>query len=617
MYTNYTIKKLLIIFAAIALVACGGESGTDTVRQSAATPTNAISSADAVVERVATAGAQLLAVNKNLKGYALSTSIWPSGGFKVCWALGNDFFAATAQERQWVHEAFEETWGAHSNVTVSGWANQCLPNDRSFEGVRITVNDSQPLTSSLGTDMMSFWWRNFKDYDMVLNFAFQNYGSDPCGFSNNTKGCIKSVATHEFGHALGFSHEQNRTDTPQVCRDVESLGQPQGPDGDTFVGPWDSNSIMNYCNPKDLYDRTLSAGDIEMVQRYYGKPNNFAYVAKYAHGATIGSFNLKTGELRYPYISGADGLKTAMREPLLHKMLPSPDGKSIYLAVKNLKGGSEALRRIDSIKNVITDTATVAEQITDVQVSPDSKLLYVLYSTQSGNRGLRVFTADIKNVVADIAVPNARLLARPRTDNDSVYVLTVAGTAGAQTVAKVSIRNMAITRQFPAGSTGPGGSLAVDLSPDETQIYFMAHANAGDSSPKLARVWLSSGKFETLDGFTNGTDVTELQVIDANRILLANKTRGSGPDVYDLHTQATVSLMETNDGPLSFPYAFAPDTRAIYSMYNQEYEGQSYFSLCRFGLHVDGTYDGDDLEMIAFEVEPGELSRPFAIVNLD
>jgi hypothetical protein len=77
------------------------------------------------------------------------------------------------------------------------------------------------------------------------------------------------------------------------------------------------------------------------------------------------------------------------------------------------------------------------------------------------------------------------------------------------------------------------------------------------------------------------------------------------------------SLLEDNAGPLSFPYAFSPDGRTIYAMYNQLYEGGSYFSLCQFGLSVDGKYDGDDLEMTAFEVGQGVLDRPFAIVNLD
>jgi hypothetical protein len=600
-----TLRALLIGLAAVFISGCGGGTSDSTDAKSTA---NIAPIASLVNNTSSSTEAKVFAVRANLKGYPLVNAIWPSNTIKVCWLMGDAQYNGLADARGQVRDAVETTWAANSNIKFVDW-EQC-PAEAGYQGIRIQASDMQPQFWGLGSETVNHW----SGKSMILNFWFGNWSETTCFF--DVEKCTRYTAVHEFGHALGFSHEQNRPDTPQWCRDIPVNGQPQGPNGDTLFKNWDPDSIMNYCNPIWTNDGKLSATDVEMVQHFYGKPTNFAYIAKYAYGAQIGSFNLKTGVLRYPYIQGTDGLKSQMKEPLLHKMLPSPDGKSVYIAVKDLKGGSEALRRIDTVANVIVDTAMISDQIIDVQVSPDNKSLYVLYASGAGNRGLRVFSADLKIVEADIAVPNGQLLARPRIDNDSVYVLTAANASAQQGIVKVSTLRRSIIQEFMAGASGKG-AFAVDLAPDEKTIYFVSHAVAGDNATRLAKISLSSGQYELLPPFAASANLTELQVLDANRILLANGKAGTGPSVYDLRTASTVAVMEDNDGPLSFPYAFSPDGRTIYAMYNQLYEGNSYFSLCQFGLLVDGTYDGDDLEMIAFEIDQGVLDRPFAIANLD
>jgi len=81
---------------------------------------------------------------------------------------------------------------------------------------------------------------------------------------------------HEFGHAIGFAHEWERTDYvfPPGCTETEDpSNEPTG----ILLSPWsDPDSIMDKCSPTPAF--TLSTGDIIGVQRAYGRKSRGALV---------------------------------------------------------------------------------------------------------------------------------------------------------------------------------------------------------------------------------------------------------------------------------------------------------------------------------------------------
>ncbi len=181
--------------------------------------------------------------------------LWTSLVVPVCWTNPED-----SEAMAWVQSAVESTWAAKSKVQFR-WG-PCPTADQSAVRIRIEDSDKAPWSyfgTNVGTNAVT----------MSLNFSFNKIFTF-C--KDGREACIRNSAIHEFGHVLGFDHEQNRGDLADVAgackRDVKGA-QP----GFVSIGAYDPDSVMNYCAAiatDSLRVASLSQGDIEALQKYYG-----------------------------------------------------------------------------------------------------------------------------------------------------------------------------------------------------------------------------------------------------------------------------------------------------------------------------------------------------------
>ena len=205
----------------------------------------------------------------SLPSVALKSTIWQQTNIPVCWESSANSYSV---EKEWVRSAITETWQKHSGLTFTGWGN-C---NGSSQGIRIHVGDfrSQSIIGSPINGVKNGMWLNF--VHRSFNFVCQNDGYLPRGYdkidrissSSEREYCIKGTAIHEFGHALGLTHEQNRVD---AVRTDEYWCNPEKQEriGDYHLTPYDRFSIMNYCHPDFSGGGNLSQLDIKAVQLLY------------------------------------------------------------------------------------------------------------------------------------------------------------------------------------------------------------------------------------------------------------------------------------------------------------------------------------------------------------
>lgn len=136
----------------------------------------------------------------------------------VCWHT-----AGWEPEKRVIMDALRGTWGRASPF---GFAEGCPYSGK----VDVYIYEGDGGSAGMGS------WG-------AIN-VFLHIGRVP-GYSVDR---LRYLAVHEFGHVLGFQHEQDSELRPDDSCSIDSNGNVQQPwPGMIPLGPWDGRSIMNYC----------------------------------------------------------------------------------------------------------------------------------------------------------------------------------------------------------------------------------------------------------------------------------------------------------------------------------------------------------------------------------
>lgn len=162
----------------------------------------------------------------------------------VCWtAPGFD------PEKQIIVDAIRATWERYSFARFYGF--QLCPTTGTQQFVRAYINmgTDQGGGGSAAMGAGSLRPPHWDPENRSLHIALPQSGS---------VGRIQYLGVHEFGHILGFMHEQDRGDNTDPAH---GTCNPTGFFSASYSTWYDPDSIMHYCNPGNNSNGQISIGD--------------------------------------------------------------------------------------------------------------------------------------------------------------------------------------------------------------------------------------------------------------------------------------------------------------------------------------------------------------------
>lgn len=215
---------------------------------------------------------------------------WEKKQVRVCWGdqthqsatvlvrEKHDFLEFSANHKKWIKDIITREFTKEIGLEFIGWEN-CGSAVESFDVVMFRTEPPTPdvegayserggqatigqrgqqstsYSATTGLTTVSLTRSNFPNLNVVvLNTKTQGKAMD-------SENYIKMLALHEFGHTAGLRHQHIRianVKEDENCKRVPDLKIHEEPvlSSTRFAGPYDHNSIMNYCWINVLTSRT-------------------------------------------------------------------------------------------------------------------------------------------------------------------------------------------------------------------------------------------------------------------------------------------------------------------------------------------------------------------------
>ena len=247
--------------------------------------------------------------------------------------------------RGWVRDAVERTWQRYGRLTFSGWRSCIAIGGESGIHVLLETFTDGRVVPILGPDGKGHVGKFALDGRRAQIAPDQGIWLNP----NMAEKRARNVAVHEFGHGLGFWHEESRFDAPSQC------GNPDGPiNNNAAFGNYDTASVMSYCGGQANGEQRLSANDIASVQKVYGRKIQGQIVTPRGNALTIKMWT--TGAIgNLPFLGLSDELSTnqawqwqrlANTAPFAFTQHPDTDpGHTAALTMLNATNGTKVEAR--------------------------------------------------------------------------------------------------------------------------------------------------------------------------------------------------------------------------------------------------------------------------------
>jgi hypothetical protein len=189
------------------------------------------------------------------KGLVVQSSLRFTNTITVCWTADSN---ASTADKAAVIENVEATWKGYANLAFDWYSSGTTPRIcNSQQAPSFNIKIWQDTTQTRGCAVVG---KNTQVGIGCTGSVAHSYANMLLGAGSIPSNSITAV--HEFGHAIGFYHEQDRGDS--TCSEGDNPLEP----GAVAVGPYDANSIMNYC--ADKAGPEISSGDVIASVFMYG-----------------------------------------------------------------------------------------------------------------------------------------------------------------------------------------------------------------------------------------------------------------------------------------------------------------------------------------------------------